>query len=444
MALGLKMAMVLGVLGALIGALQLWKKFGSPHPELVRKVLHMGMGLVTLSFPWLFDSPWPAIVLASLAAGGMLTLRISARLKSTVGGVIHSVSRDSYGEIYFPLSVAAVFFLSRGDPILFCVPVLILGLADALAALIGVRYGMVKFATSDGYKSVEGSLAFFTVAFLSVHVSLLLFSEIGRAESLLIGLILGLLVMMLEAIAWRGLDNLFIPVGAFLLLDTYLPLDSRALAVRLVVCLVLIGFVIVWRRQSTLRGNALLAAALFGYVAWALGGWEWLLPGLVLFISYPLISPKNETNTRRIHDLPAVSSVISGGMLWLAIATAFERPELIYIYCLTFAGHLAIMGLARMKHDFPRATHAGLLTRCVLTGWLVLFVPFVVITGLSRQTPTLAAGALIVVMVAAGLFFRFQPNLDNCPRDQRRWVLQSVSATAASVLGLIPLYIFKV
>ena len=32
------------------------------HPELLRKLLHVGLGLVTLSFPWLFARPWPVFV----------------------------------------------------------------------------------------------------------------------------------------------------------------------------------------------------------------------------------------------------------------------------------------------------------------------------------------------------------------------------------------------
>src|SRR5262245_59802435 len=33
------------------------------HPELVRKLVHIGMGLATLSLPWLFASAWSVVVL---------------------------------------------------------------------------------------------------------------------------------------------------------------------------------------------------------------------------------------------------------------------------------------------------------------------------------------------------------------------------------------------
>ena len=47
--------MVLLALGVLLGGLTLCRRWAAPHPELLRKLLHAGMGLVTLSFPWLFD-----------------------------------------------------------------------------------------------------------------------------------------------------------------------------------------------------------------------------------------------------------------------------------------------------------------------------------------------------------------------------------------------------
>ena len=52
-------------LGGLLGILSIYRRLARPHPELVRKLLHVGMGCVTLSFPWLFDSPTPVVILAA-------------------------------------------------------------------------------------------------------------------------------------------------------------------------------------------------------------------------------------------------------------------------------------------------------------------------------------------------------------------------------------------
>ena len=74
-------------------------------------------------------------------------------------------------------------------------------------------------------------MAFFAVALLTVHVPLLLWvPAVGRAECLLIAVTLALLAMILEAIAWRGLDNLFVPLGSFVLLKAFIPMPAPALA----------------------------------------------------------------------------------------------------------------------------------------------------------------------------------------------------------------------
>ena len=51
------------------------------------------------------------------------------------------------GEFYFPVAVAVVFVLARGDTLLYLIPVLTLTVADSVGALIGVRYGFARYQT---------------------------------------------------------------------------------------------------------------------------------------------------------------------------------------------------------------------------------------------------------------------------------------------------------
>ena len=101
----LGIAIVLAALGGLLGALRLYQKWGSPQPELLRKILHVGMGLVAISFPWLFDASWPVLVLGALSLGGMVAMRTVTALSGSVGTVVSGVGRFSLGEIYFPLAI---------------------------------------------------------------------------------------------------------------------------------------------------------------------------------------------------------------------------------------------------------------------------------------------------------------------------------------------------
>src|SRR5437868_3151074 len=110
------MALVLAVLGGLLVGLRLVQRVASPHPELTRKLVHMGMGLVTLTFPWLFDEAWPVLTLAGLSVVLLLSLRLVKVLRSGLGSVLGGVGRESsLGEVYFPVAVAVLFVLYLYD-----------------------------------------------------------------------------------------------------------------------------------------------------------------------------------------------------------------------------------------------------------------------------------------------------------------------------------------
>lgn len=443
----LGMALVGGILVALMGLLRLWQALASPHPELVRKGLHAGMGLVTLTFPWVFDSPWPVLSLAALSVVGLSALRVVQGLKKGLGGVISGVARESLGEIYFPAAVALLFALflrekARGEAsvVLYCVPVLLLTLADAAAALVGVRYGLLRFSTADGVKSAEGSAAFITCAFFCVHVPLLLLTNIGRPETLLIALLLAWLAMMFEAISWGGLDNFLIPLVSFALLKSYLGLSVRDLILRIAIVGGLTVALALYRRRTTLMGNAVVGAVLFGYVTWALEGWHWVVAPVILLVSYGRLSPRTEENSRQIHNVHAVISVASAGLIWLFLAHTFHREDFLFPYTLSFAAHLSIIGVARLRYDYPRMSTSSLLGFCIGAGWLLIFLPYLVFEGFTLQRMTWVIISIAGVAAAAMGFYWSQPGIDDCPIDGPRWMRQAINAGLGSLAGLLPLF----
>lgn len=233
----------------LITGLLVLQRHCRPHPELLRKLVHVGMGLVALSLPWLFASARSVVVLTSVFVLLLIGLRVLPTLRIHLGTPIHGVDRKSLGDIYFALGVGGLFLFSSGDPLLFCIPILILTLADAAASVTGLYYGRLRYTVMTGEKSIEGSLAFFFTAFLSAHTALLLFTEIGRAETLLAALALGLFLTLVEAVADNGLDNLLIPLAGLLLLKTYLGMGLVALAVHLVTAIFITLFALFWLRR---------------------------------------------------------------------------------------------------------------------------------------------------------------------------------------------------
>lgn len=184
-------------------------------PETARKMLHVAMGLTLTALPWLFDSVPPVAVLCATLLGLLIATPYVPLLDRHVTTVIHGVRRRGVGEFLFPASALALFVLARGTPALFVGPMLVLTLADAAAALVGQRYGMMTYRAPGGRKSVEGSLAFAAVAFAAVHLSLLLLGDGGRAESVLIATVAAVVLAVVEAVSARGFDNVLVPLGAW-------------------------------------------------------------------------------------------------------------------------------------------------------------------------------------------------------------------------------------
>jgi len=421
---------VLTVLGGLVAAVRPLQGVCSISPELSRKAVHVGMGCVCLAFPWVFNESWPVIVLALLAMGLLAVARVIPVLAAIIRPVLGSVERRTLGEVYFPAGVAIVFVVAQGDALLFVIPVLTLTVADSVCALIGGRYGTLPYQTDEGFKSAEGSAAFFLAAFFSVHVPLLLFSAMGRAECLLIALVAGVVVMLLEAIAWRGQDNLIIPIAMFLLLRIYAPLSAGALAVRLAVILLLVFLVVALRKRTTLSDSAVLAGALAGYGIWAYGGWAWLAAPVLLFLIYTNLPPFPMDGRPR-RNLHAVTRVMAGGYLWLLVSVISGRGEFLVPYLLCMAGHTANIIVARLRVIRPGI---GLLRTLLIAVALTAF-PFGILAGLVT---TWQSAPLLVLAVVLSLaqFVPWWPRIHTPQNRLRVWMSETLPPILASLTGL--------
>ena len=52
----------------LFAALEVWSRKTSVRPETTRKLLHVGSGILTLAFPFVFVDLWPVVLLSGGAA----------------------------------------------------------------------------------------------------------------------------------------------------------------------------------------------------------------------------------------------------------------------------------------------------------------------------------------------------------------------------------------
>jgi phytol kinase len=429
---------ILLVVVALFGALRLYQLIAKPEPEHVRKLFHACGGLFGLPLPWIFDSFVPVLLLGVLITAAFVTMRFVSRLRTGVGQVLFAVRRESIGELCYIASMVLLFWLSRGDKLLYAVPLLMLALADTAAALVGEEYGRLQLHSSGGPKSVEGAVAFFFTAFFCVHVPVLLWGGTGRAESLLIAVNLSIMVMMAEAAVWWGLDNLIVPLWGYLLLRSQLGMDAGGLALDLAFVLGLGLIMWSWRNRTTLADDTLLGAALWGYVVWSVGGWRWTLAPLIQLLTYATVTIHTPMDQLRIFRFPVVLAQIAGSVFWLLVYRETEEQMFFYPFVACFAANVAIIALVRHKFAMPELGRLRALAVNVAKGMIIVVPSVLVMDGLSLRALVDLSVCLIAVFTAAALFYQFQPALATFPVDGPRWARQALIVAGASALALAP------
>ncbi|HTG36462.1 MAG TPA: hypothetical protein VLB76_26390 [Thermoanaerobaculia bacterium] len=261
---------------------ELWRRLGNPKPEHTRKLVHLGGGIACLFFPFLVRSPWVVLAMSLPLTALFVAGSRFGFLKS-----LHGIGRRSRGAEYYPLSVFLVFLMTPGRPWLYLAAVLVLAVGDAFAALIGSRYGVIRYEVEDERKSLEGSLVFLVIAFLAIHLPVLLLTDLPRPVCVLAALLVAALVTGFEAISLEGADNLFIPLAVVVILGkiTTKPL-SEVIFQNLSLLAICLGVgLAAWRFRSFNVGGA-ITFILFAYGTWSLGSWMWSLPVFLGFAGY--------------------------------------------------------------------------------------------------------------------------------------------------------------
>lgn len=427
-------ALVAVLLAVAVGIAATLRRLNLVNGEIARKSVHVQLGLIVAAFPWLFTERWPVWVLAGMAVVALAGVRWLPRLRASVGGSLHDVDRLSWGEFCFPIAAAVAWSLMPGDWIRFSLPILVLAVSDAVAALVGTWYGRMHYTTAGGRKSWEGSLGFAAATFMVVHVPLLLATPIGRADSLLIAINMALLLMLVEALAWEGFDNLFIPIAGLLLIDECYGLPLPELIESTVVMTGLALGVWWWRRHTTLDDAAVLACAVLGFVSWSAGGWLWLLAPTVLFVLYTALFPPRDGE--REHRALIPLTIALPGLVWLLVDTRhYGDPRWVLAAAGAYAIHLAGIGLLCEVHRRPERHWFVVVMVTWLLSVAIVLVPTAWVIGQTALMPTLALA--VGVLIGLLLLWAILPDRRALPTGERRWWWQCVAALIGSCAVLV-------
>ena len=200
----MKIAIFIIISGLLLGLVEILKRKLSLSTSVTRRMSHIGATIIAAASP-LFISKTIIVVACFSFAITVFFLRKTKLLSS-----IHDVERTSYGDVFLPIgeAITAMLFLPT-NILAFQFGVLIMGISDALAGLIGEKFGKHHIQFLNNKKSLEGSLVFFVTSLILTFF----FFPIFGYQLILIPLVL----TFVEFVFVFGLDNLILPmVAAFL------------------------------------------------------------------------------------------------------------------------------------------------------------------------------------------------------------------------------------
>ncbi|HEX8569320.1 MAG TPA: hypothetical protein VF699_05285 [Caulobacteraceae bacterium] len=407
------------------------------QPEIARKLIHVGLGAYCLTFPAVFEHTWEVAAVCGLAVIVFLFVR-RGRLRTAMGEGLHGVERSSYGEILFAISVLLLFHLKDGheilrqlglqttpQPILYILPILVLTLCDAACAVVGANYGRAKFHVEAGIKSWEGVVVFVVTAWLLSLIALLLFSDVPRGEAVVLAFIAASFGALLEAASWRGLDNLFIPLGLYFLLANLMPQGLGVLlAASAAFLAVLLLLLVLTRKHPETRHVAAAGATLFFCIAMFSGPVSLLAP-LAAVIAWLLVARERAT-IDSADALSLILAILGLALVFFAVSD-LARTDTIFAFNVTFAA-LAAAVLARFG---DRTAAPLLLVAACLAAWGIACVRILAVEGARPDTLAFAALALLLILlVAAGTRLLVRPS------PAKPWAKISALSLAAGAVAL--------
>lgn len=364
--------------------------------ELQRKAVHVATGLFAMALPWLLPDAMLLYGLLALAILVMVVLRLPQIAKGDVGKALHGVERKSFGDVMLVAAIGTLYFFSEqaSIPVLYLLPLAVLTLSDAAAAVAGSSYGRLHYAIEDGQKSIEGSAIFFLVTLILAMIFLLLLSDISRGGVILLALITAAFATVVEADSWRGFDNYFVPVGVLLLLNAHMDSTPWFLG------LLALGFLVAF---SLIRayGGALLGLSRHTARAYTVGlfmiGAVTALPNMImpaLALVAQTFARKNNPSTARHPDLDmlAMIAVLSFATLIGGMALGRSAISFYAIACGAITVQCALLAFA------DHALWQKLALGAVLVGALVLGV-----AALITLNPLVSQwhGPMVPVILAA-------------------------------------------
>lgn len=195
--------------------LRKWRGYST---EFTRKFIHITVGMWSIGTVLLFENWYFAIIPPiTFVAMNYISYRQETFKAMETG------EPGNLGTIYFPISFALVivlFWLTRPDnhPGLIVAALMPMTWGDAMAAILGKRFGQYEYNILGTTRTMEGSLTMFLFSWLATFLALFFFPPLSLLPSLLRSLLVALVATLVEAFSPWHIDNITVPLSSALIL----------------------------------------------------------------------------------------------------------------------------------------------------------------------------------------------------------------------------------
>jgi dolichol kinase len=182
--------------------------------EFTRKAVHIAAGM-TVVFLLFFENK----LIGLIPPVSFIFINTYSYWKGTFQAM-ETGERGQLGTIYFPLSFAVVAWVLWPTRPLLVAALMPMTWGDALAAVVGKRWGKRQFRVLGSIRSLEGSLVFFLVSWVTTAIPLLLLpgSRFIGWSAVLVSMGVAAATTLTEALSPWGTDNLTVPAVSTLVL----------------------------------------------------------------------------------------------------------------------------------------------------------------------------------------------------------------------------------
>jgi len=191
-----------------------FKKFNEDSKEIVRKIIHIGIGPLIPIAQFLKIDQNSALIFT-----GIVSLTVLINYTYKIFPTIEDVERKSYGTFFYCLSLFILISLFwNKDPFALIAGFFIMTFGDGLAGLLGKSFNSKNWIFFKQKKSLFGTMTMFLT-------SLIVVCSIGYSQQNSFNLnylTIALFATLLEQFSILGIDNFIVPISSALFFNFFI------------------------------------------------------------------------------------------------------------------------------------------------------------------------------------------------------------------------------